>query len=210
MSDEAATQESVSIYNDAMDDIGSKRIDAFGGDSPAADVAQSVFNRVGNLLLGLYPWSWQTGRVPLSQLATPPESAYDYVYDLPARSRLLAIYDDAESDYPFKNYRLIGSQVHSDADELYAEVVWRDILRGIFQWNAPFRSAFAKAIAADRCMKAGGTRRLKEQLTIEAMGDALTYPRGGLIQAAAEEDGHQSAGGVLHLADGPLVDARRS
>jgi hypothetical protein len=204
-----ATQESVRIYNDAMDEIGANRIDAFGEDTPSASVAQGVFTRVSRFMLSLYPWSWQTARVPLSQLATKPESAYDYVYDLPGNSELLAVYDDRESDYPFKNYRLIGSRVHSDADELYADVKSRDVLFGITNWNETFKTALSKAIGADRCIKAGGTRTLKEMLRNEAQGDPTTYPRGGLIQAAAEEDGQQAPGGTLHLANGPLIDARR-
>lgn len=209
---DAATQMSVALYNDALEELGESRVDSFTDNTPVAAAAQRRFTKVVSFMLQLYPWTWQIERQILSRVQTTPVSAYDYVFDIPTGASILAIYDDADAQYPVdpRTYRIIRAQVHSDAELLYADVRPADVAFGIASWSPSFRQAVIKGIAADACLKVGGTRTLKADLTVEAMGvPGSDYPRGGLIQAAAEEDGQQSAGGVLQLADGPLLDARR-
>ena len=206
----AATQEAVGLYNDALAELGEKGVDSFAAETPVAQAAARRYQKIARFCIGLYPWSWQTGRVQLSQLASPPMSASDYVYDVPGGGKILAVYDEADASYPFHAYRVIGAQVHSDAEALWADVQSADVNFGILNWSPSFRMAMTKALAADVCMSVGGTRTQKADLTAEAHGilGSPDYPRGGLIAAAAGEDGQQDAGGVMRLDGGDLLAAR--
>ena len=211
MSD-AATQEAVNIYNDAMDLLGQKRIDAFDDTSPTSSQASGRFQRIARFCLGLYPWSWQIQRLPLSRQAAASATSYAYGYAITGGGKILAVYDDADSERPFQPYRLIGSIVHADCEAVWADVQSPDVYLGVQQWSPSFRMAVINSLAADACMKNGGTRTEKADLIASAHGPlgSSEYPRGGLIAAAAGEDGQQDGGGVMQLANGRLVDARRS
>lgn len=206
---DAATQFAVSLYNDAMDELGTRRIDSFEDETPGAAKALRSYNKVIGFMLGICEWTWQLGRVQLSQLTDPPESGFGFVFDIPANATLRALYDEKDGQHPYKMFRLMGGKVHADCDTLYADVRSNDPHFAPELWSNPFRMAAIKALAADRCLQLGKTRSLRQDLTTEALGDPGTYPKGGLIAIAANEDGQQHPGGRLVLADGPLIDARR-
>jgi hypothetical protein len=72
----------------------------------------------------LYPWSFAFKKTSIAQLVTTPTNEYRYEYQLPG-DRLgspRAVYDsDAVGIPPRKEYRIMGSKLLTDYEEVYID-----------------------------------------------------------------------------------------
>jgi hypothetical protein len=73
----------IALASRALIRIGAAPITSFDDGTAESEIAGALFAPVRDALLSAYGWSFATGQVELSRLATDPVADYQYAYQLP-------------------------------------------------------------------------------------------------------------------------------
>ncbi len=155
------------IINTALRRLGDKPITDRLDGTPAANVADTLFDDVRDALLRAHPWNFATSRVQLIQSVTTPVYGYDYQYKLPTDwLRTLAVHGNDAGvgtlSYKMEQDTTDGAVIVSNANELWLRYVRRIIDPNIM--IADFREALSYRLAADMALPITNSGTLRERL----------------------------------------------
>lgn len=157
------------IINTALRRLGDKPITNRLDGSPAANVANELFDDARDALLRAHPWNFATTRVKLTQSSTTPVYGFDYQYVLPTDwLRTLAVHgNDAgigTPSYKMESDATDGAVVVTNANE-----IWLRYVRQITDANemiADFRETLSYRLAADMALPLANSGTLRERLEV--------------------------------------------
>ena len=199
-------QVDVDIVNSAFALIGEDPIESLDDETPGAQAAALLYQRVLDHLLGFYPWSFATRAFSLTRLADDPGDGWAFAFLLP-EARIgppLAISDIKDFRRPFTAYNLAEDHVHADVEKLWARLKFRAHPR---VWSGPFTLAFTTGLAGELALSVTSDSKLRTQLRGEAFGSPQELGRGGLIKLAIDVDAQAQPSVVLASDGGPLIVA---
>lgn len=155
------------IINTALRRLGDGPITSRTDGSPAANVANDLFDDLRDALLRAHPWNFATTRVQLSQSSTTPVYGYDYQFALPTDwLRTLAAHDNDAGfgtlSYKMENDKIDGAVIVTNATE-----VWLRYVRQITDANAmiaDFRELLSYRLATDMALPLANSGTLRERL----------------------------------------------
>lgn len=202
MSDASA----LDLVNAARAHIGCSPIASFAETTIGGVEALALYTAKRDFLLGAYPWQFTRSLVPLSRIAgEAPSSGYLYAYQLPSdrlgpAEKLHVNARDREST--LTNFAVIGDQVHSDEETLFATIHIRLSPLG---WPAAFREVARIALAADLAMSVMSDRNTFEVLTRLAFGTPSESGKGGLMAVAIGQDARTAPVRRINTGRNPLT-----
>lgn len=93
----AAGDTGITICSDALIMLGAKAITSFNDGTDESSVCDRLYPDIRDSTLVMYPWTFNTKKVQLAQLLTPPGSVWKYAYQLPGDklTNPRAVYDTA-------------------------------------------------------------------------------------------------------------------
>jgi len=161
------------------------------------DLAATVFRIAPATLdatLAAHPWACTLALLRLSRLADPPESGFRHAFALPPGLIELRRVLGHPQGAPLAAWRVVGSELHADAEE-----AWADVRREppFAQWP-PHLIAYARAqLAADLALAITGSAT-DAQLWAGRAAEAFAAAR----RVEAQQQPHQE------MRDFPLIAAR--
>lgn len=193
------------LINRALLRIGSTALQ--GEDDPGAEVKLAVYDGVRDSVLGGYPFSFCKAKRKLTRLVASPVAQWTYAYQLPSDrvGSVRAIYPASDSRKPTTAYDIIGADLVSDLEALWAEYVTGETLA---RWPGDFTEFFTKALMAEFALSVREDRALHDRLYQECFGTPTQMAQGGLYGRAMENDAQQLPEREVAGGDNPLIDAR--
>lgn len=201
------------VINAAFARIGEDPIEGLDVDDPGATAPALIYEETVNFNLGLLPSGFTFGREirQLSKLTDAvPLTGYTNVFDVPQPSIGLPVFlsdDITDPDRRFTAFIITKSQIHSDADPLFAMVKFRP---DPHLWTATFMTATITAIAGRLAFAIASDRNQKDDLLREAYGSPQENYRGGMMRTALSEDGFSNPPRKANVFNNPLENAWRS
>lgn len=114
----------VALCSRALIRIGAAPITSFTDGTAESEIAGALFPQVRDALLSAYAWSFASGQVALSQLASGPVADYDYAYGLP-NDFLRALSAGSGTRGRGLNYRISGGALHTNAPDVVLTYIFR-------------------------------------------------------------------------------------
>lgn len=197
------------IVNAACAMIGEEPLQSLEEEIDAGQAASLVYQTTVEFNLGIYLFSFSKQIRQLSRNDVGnPLAGFDYVYDLPAERIGDPIYltdDPTNADRRFTRYAIVGVQIHTSADPIYAMIRYR---AAPHNWSPTFKAATIKAVAAEFAVPMTHDRALADQLRTAAYGTPSEQFRGGMIGAAIRADAYSTPPRAQSQKN-PLADAWR-
>jgi hypothetical protein len=173
----------IDIVNGALHRIGANTIASLTEGTKNANVAVDVYAETRDQLLRGYQWGFATKRVQLAQLSTAPTFEYNNAYQLPSdHIRIISVHDN-DAGYGTVEYKVRGSTLESDAEEIYLRYVSREtdpnLMPPDFRDALSYRLAmiFALAIADSNTMFGLMREEFEKTVLAAASVDAIEdYP----------------------------------
>lgn len=203
----------IDIVNAACARIGEEPVQSLTEDLDGGQAASILYEEVVDFNLGLQPSGFAFAREvrQLTMLTDAvPLTGFKYVFDIPRPYTGLPVFltdDIRRPGRTFDDFILTNSQVHADADMLFAMVKFRP---DPHRWTATFRTATITALASRLAMAIASDRNTMDSLNQEAYGSVSDNFRGGQIRAALHEDGFANPSRRLAVSRNPLERAWRS
>jgi hypothetical protein len=208
-----ALETNMDIINAAFARIGEDPIEGLEDDEEGSLAPSLIYEETVEFNLGLLPSGFTFGR-EIRQLSridgAAPLTGYAYVFDVPGQTIGLPVFltdDPTDPNVRFTRFILTNSQVHSDADPLFAMCKFRP---DPHLWTATFKTATITAIAARLAFAIASDRNTKEELLREAYGSPVENYRGGMMRTALAEDGFSNPPRKAKVFNNPLENAWRS
>lgn len=114
----------VALSARALIRLGAAPITSFDDGTAESEIANALFPQIRDALLSAYAWSFATGQVELTQLATAPIADYDYAYQLPS-DFLRALSAGSGTRGRGLNYRIAGGALHTNAPDVVLTYIFR-------------------------------------------------------------------------------------
>ncbi len=153
------------------------------------------------------PWSFFKQTLRLVRLDAAPAALWRYAYQLP-RERVgppRAIYQSADTRQPTTGYDLIGDQLLTDAEQIWATLM---LVKPPDHWPGDFREAFTVALMAELALSVREDRALHDRLYAKAFGSPQQNGMGGLFGQALDNDSQAIPSTIVGGGASPLIDAR--
>lgn len=142
-------QNRTTIINTALMRVSAQGINLAFQDTPAAQVAETAYDRSLEFCLSLYPWPFALRYAVLARSADAPAFGYRYAYPLPGDCmRVLDVRRHGDAGevptwayrHPGPRYSIVGQEIYTDADSLALRYVSNDR-------NMTVSETFADALA---------------------------------------------------------------
>ncbi|MEZ5814986.1 MAG: hypothetical protein R3E13_09780 [Alphaproteobacteria bacterium] len=114
----------VALTSRALIRIGATPITSFDDGTAESEIAGALYAPVRDALLSAYPWTFATGQVALSQLATAPLADYSFAYQLP-NDYLRAVSAGTGTKGRGLNYRIANGALHTNASTVALTYIFR-------------------------------------------------------------------------------------
>ena len=194
------------LINRACARIGADPLQDLNEDSIGGQSSDLIYNTIVEFLLGIYSFSFATKIVQLSQISgAQPVSGYKNLFELPA-DRLGPPINVTDClglpEVRFYHYEIIGSVIHCDASELYAEI---SFVPEPQYWSGAFRELMVLALAAEFALSIGHDDNLRERLRRDAYGASQEMFRGGAMGAAIRADSFSTPPRSADFSNNPLT-----
>lgn len=191
----------LAIGNEALAMLGAQAVAQV---DEGTDLAATLF-RVGPTTLAqvltAHPWACTLAQPRLARLVDPPGNGYRYAYALPAG--MLAFRRALASPLPgapsIGRWRIVGGQLHTDAEDVYADVQQEPPLEA---WPAHLRAFARAALAADLALSVTGSGNDAQFWSQRAWG----VGEQSLLQQARRVEAQQQTQPAME--DWPLLAAR--
>lgn len=116
----------IALCSRALIRLGAAPITSFDDGTAESEIAGALFSPVCDALLSAYSWSFATGQVALTPLATPPVADYQKSFQLPA-DFLRALSAGAFGRGRGLNYRIARNILHTNADAVTLTYIFRPV-----------------------------------------------------------------------------------
>ena len=188
----AAGDTGITICSDALIMLGAKAITSFNDGTDESSVCDRLYPDIRDSTLVMYPWTFNTKKVQLAQLLTPPGSVWKYAYQLPGDklANARAVYDTAAvGATPRKDWEIQGDQLLTNLPAVYidyqyslGEYAWPQYFVQLMKYMMSWHMALPITEQADR---AAYWQRI-------AVGDPAENGRGGFFRTAMNIDGQHN------------------
>lgn len=155
--------------------------------------------------LAAHPWRCTLAQPRLARLAGAPPHSFRYRYALPAGMIAFrrALASGAADAPPLADWRIVGAELHTDAEEVWADVQAEPPL---IRWP-PYLRAFARAaLAADLALAVTGSATDAQLWGQQAYGPPSMAGHGGMFAHAKRADAQQAPAEPLRSF--PLLNVR--
>lgn len=138
----------VRLCHQALIMVGAKGMQSFDEGTSDSEVAAALYGECRDMLLSAHPWKFAFRQAQLPRLAADPNADFKYQFQMPAD--VLAVRSvGIESRGRGEVYRIVGSAVQADADEIILSYI-RQVPENEFPVH--FRNALLAALAAEFCI----------------------------------------------------------
>ncbi len=114
----------VALASRALIRIGAAPITSFDDGTAESEISGALYAPVRDALLSAYGWSFATGQVELTRLATDPIADYSYAYQLPV-DFLRALSAGASARGRGIQYRIARGALHTNAENVILTYIFR-------------------------------------------------------------------------------------
>lgn len=173
------------------------------------DLARLLFRVAPTTLracLGAHPWRCTMAQLQLAPLSAPPEHSFRRRFALPpgllAFRRALA--SASPGAPPLHDWKIVGEELHTDAEQVWAEV---QAVPPLARWPAPLVAFARAALAAELALPVTGSNSDAELWQARTYGPPSALGQGGLFALARRADAQSQP--AEQMRDFPLLDARR-
>ena len=176
----------VDIANAALIKIGEATITSLSDDNKRARVCNNAYARLRDKLLRDWNWNFAKARMKIPQLSAAPAFGYDHAYQLPADIlRVLRAYADSAARVELNEYRLEGSALLTDEDDVY--LLYQQQITDVNAMDASFRDALACRIAQEIALTLTQSSAIREQMRDECDDEIAKAISNGAIEDDTEE-----------------------
>jgi hypothetical protein len=138
----------IDLCSRALVKLGANSISSFEDGTLEAEVAASLYPIVRDSLLSAHPWNFATKYANLPVMADAPLAEYSYAFPLPSDC-LRAISAGTGSRARGVEYKIIGGELHTDADDIVLCYIGRPEEA---DFPAFFAAALIARLAAEFCI----------------------------------------------------------
>ncbi|NBT75682.1 MAG: hypothetical protein EBT15_06900 [Betaproteobacteria bacterium] len=202
----AAGDTGITICSDALIMLGAKAITSFNDGTDESSVCDRLYPDVRDSTLVMYPWTFNTKKIQLAQLLTPPGSVWKYAYQLPGDklANPRAVYDTpAVGANPRKDWEIQGDQLLTNLPAVFIDYqysVGEFAMPQYFVQLMKYMMAWHMALSiTEQSDRAAYWQRI-------AVGDPAENGRGGFFRTAMQIDGQHNP--VRVIEDYSLVAVR--
>lgn len=147
----------VTVCNGALIKVGAARIAALSENSVEARICNDRYEHVLKDLLRSHPWNFATKWVELAEVVNPPDSEYDYVFQLPGDC-LRVIQTDCEVD----KWAVEGEYIGADITPVTIQYIAYET--DVNKWDDNFREVMSCKLAYDICYALAQSAALKREI----------------------------------------------
>jgi hypothetical protein len=202
----AAGDTGITICSDALIMLGAKAITSFNDGTDESSVCDRLYPDIRDSTLVMYPWTFNTKKIQLAQLLTPPGSVWKYAYQLPGDklANPRAVYDTAAvGASPNKDWEIQGDQLLTNLPAVFinyqysaGEFAWPQYFVQLMKYMMSWHLALPITEQSDRAQYWQGV----------AVGAPAENGRGGYMRQAMNIDGQHNP--VRVIEDYSLVAVR--
>lgn len=196
----------ITICSDALIMLGAKAITSFNDGTDGSSVCDRLYPDIRDSVLVMYPWTFNTKKIQLAQLLTPPGSVWKYAYQLPGDklANPRAVYDTAAvGASPNKDWEIHGDQLMTNLPAVFidyqysaGEFAWPQYFVQLMKYMMAWHLALPITEQSDRAQYWQGV----------AVGAIAENGRGGYFRQAMNIDGQHNP--VRVIEDYSLVAVR--
>jgi len=120
----AAGDTGITICSDALIMLGAKAITSFNDGTDESSTCDRLYPDIRDSTLVMYPWTFNTKKIQLAQLLTPPGSVWKYAYQLPGDklANPRAVFDTAAvGASPRKDWEIQGDQLLTNLPAVFID-----------------------------------------------------------------------------------------
>jgi hypothetical protein len=202
----AAGDTGITICSDALIMLGAKAITSFNDGTDESSACDRLYPDIRDSTLVMYPWTFNTKKIQLAQLLTPPGSVWRYAYQLPGDklTNPRAVYDTAaQGASPRKDWEIQGDQLLTNLPAVFidyqysvGEFAWPQYFVQLMKYMMAWHLALPITEQSDRAQYWQGV----------AVGATAENGRGGYLRTAMNIDGQHNP--VRVIEDYSLVAVR--
>ena len=202
----AAGDTGITICSDALIMLGAKAITSFNDGTDESSTCDRLYPDIRDSTLVMYPWTFNTKKIQLAQLLTPPGSVWKYAYQLPGDklANPRAVFDTAAvGASPRKDWEIQGDQLLTNLPAVFIDYqysVGEFAMPQYFVQLMKYMMAWHMALPiTEQADRAAYWQRI-------AVGDPAENGRGGFFRTAMNIDGQHNP--VRVIEDYSLVAVR--
>lgn len=202
----AAGDTGITICSDALIMLGAKAITSFNDGTDESSVCDRLYPDIRDSTLVMYPWTFNTKKVQLAQLLTPPGSVWKYAYQLPGDklANPRAVYDTAAvGAYPNKDWEIQGDQLLTNLPAVFINYQYS---AGEFAWPQYFVQLMKYMMSWHLALPITEQSDRAQYWQSVAVGAPAENGRGGYFRQAMNIDGQHNP--VRVIEDYSLVAVR--
>ncbi len=114
----------IGLCSRALVRLGASPITSFNDETAESEIARVLYEPIRDAILSAYPWTFATGQLSLTKLATPPTADYKNAFQLPL-DYLRGISAGSHDRARGLNYRIYRQELHTNADEVILSYIFR-------------------------------------------------------------------------------------
>lgn len=202
----AAGDTGITICSDALIMLGAKAITSFNDGTDESSVCDRLYPDIRDSTLVMYPWTFNTKKIQLAQLLTPPGSVWKYAYQLPGDklANPRAVYDTAAvGAQPNKDWEIQGDQLLTNLPAVFINYQYS---AGEFAWPQYFVQLMKYMMAWHLALPITEQSDRAQYWQAVAVGAPAENGRGGYFRQAMNIDGQHNP--VRVIEDYSLVAVR--
>lgn len=202
----AAGDTGITICSDALIMLGAKAITSFNDGTDESSVCDRLYPDIRDSTLVMYPWTFNTKKIQLAQLLTPPGSVWKYAYQLPGDklANPRAVYDTAAvGANPNKDWEIQGDQLLTNLPAVFINYQYS---AGEFAWPQYFVQLMKYMMSWHLALPITEQSDRAQYWQAVAVGAPAENGRGGYMRQAMNIDGQHNP--VRVIEDYSLVAVR--
>jgi hypothetical protein len=202
----AAGDTGITICSDALIMLGAKAITSFNDGTDESSVCDRLYPDIRDSTLVMYPWTFNTKKIQLAQLLTPPGSVWKYAYQLPGDklANPRAVYDTAAvGASPNKDWEIQGDQLLTNLPAVFINYQYS---AGEFAWPQYFVQLMKYMMSWHLALPITEQSDRAQYWQAVAVGAPAENGRGGYFRQAMNIDGQHNP--VRVIEDYSLVAVR--
>jgi hypothetical protein len=202
----AAGDTGITICSDALIMLGAKAITSFNDGTDESSVCDRLYPDIRDSTLVMYPWTFNTKKIQLAQLLTPPGSVWKYAYQLPGDklANPRAVYDTAAvGASPNKDWEIQGDQLLTNLPAVFINYQYS---AGEFAWPQYFVQLMKYMMSWHLALPITEQSDRAQYWQSVAVGAPAENGRGGYFRQAMNIDGQHNP--VRVIEDYSLVAVR--
>lgn len=197
------TQQRLSVINEAFLGLKATTLQSFETEVEGVEDIERKYLTIVRTLLTHPAFNYSVRRVQLARQTAA--TGYAYNFTSPIGGDLMAVYEDANTQAPYRDFRMVDGKINMDL-----EAAWGEVIIGAEpdSWPDYVRRMVVACLEAEFAYDITGDLALARHKRLIAYGAPGLDPNGGLVQEARTRAGQQQGGARLELGPTELTSAR--